>query len=98
MEGLESSEDGLPDLFDDARWAVLAGHFGLSRRQRQIARLICLGFSNRAVGRELGLKADTIRMHNRGLFRKLRIRDRIGIPIRLVMADRELPNKRKQRV
>lgn len=81
-------DDGLPDLFSEIEWTDLGRRFALSPRQRQIARMICLGRSNRSIGQRLGLKLDTIRMHNRELFRKLGARQRIGVVVRLVMAFR----------
>lgn len=83
----------LPDLFTNEQWAALAERFRLSKRQKEIARLICLGLSNTGIARELGLKHDTIRMHNRELFKKLAIRQRMGVPVHLVLADRELTGK-----
>jgi len=80
----------LPDLFTKEQWAALATRFGLSKRQKEMAQLICLGYSNTAIARELGLKHDTVRMHNRELFKKLAIRQRIGVPVCLVLADREV--------
>lgn len=80
----------LPDLFTKEQWAALAGRFRLSRRQKEVARLICLGFSNTGIARELGLKHDTIRMHNRELFKKLAIRQRMGVPVCLMLANREV--------
>jgi DNA-binding NarL/FixJ family response regulator len=85
----------LPDLFTDEQWAALAKRFRLSRRQRQAARLICLGYSNTAIGRELGLRPDTVRMHNRELFKKLDIRHRMGVPLQLVLAEREFERRRE---
>ena len=84
----------VPELFTKAEWAALAERFGLSPRQAQIARLICLAFSNLRIARELGLKRDTVRMHNKELFRKLGIRQRMGVPIRLVLACRKLAGRR----
>jgi len=79
----------LPDLFTKEQWTALTERFRLSRRQKEIARLICLGYSNTAIARELGLKNDTVRMHNRELFKKLAIRQRMGVPVCLVLADRD---------
>lgn len=78
----------LPDLFTNERWVALAAKFRLSRRQREVARLICLGYSNTAIAKELGIEHDTVRMHNRELFKKLGIRQRMGVPVHLVLADR----------
>jgi len=93
MEGA-SREARLPELFVPARWAALAKRFQLSKRQKEIARLICLGYSNTAIARELGLRPDTVRMHNRELFKKLAVHQRIGVPIQLVITDRSLRRHR----
>lgn len=90
MDGASGDSAGLPELFTPSRWVTLAKRFRLSKRQKEIARLICLGFSNTAIGKELGLRPDTVRMHNRELFKKLAIRQRMGVPVRLVIADRRL--------
>jgi len=90
MEEGAADSRRLPELFTPARWTALAGHFRLSKRQKEIARLICLGCSNTTIGKELGLRLDTIRMHNRELFKKLGIRQRMGVPVRLVLAERDL--------
>lgn len=86
MRNGRGTGDGLPELFTTEEWADLARRYAMSPRQRQIARLICLGHSNRSIGERLGLKPDTIRMHNRELFRKLAVRERIGVAIRLVVS------------
>jgi len=80
----------LPDLFTDQQWAAMADRLRLSKRQRQAARLICLGCSNTTISRELGIKRDTVRMHNRELFQKLGVRQRMGVLIRMVLTDREM--------
>ena len=94
----ESGEVGddhpLPELFTKAQWATLGDHFGLSARQRQTARLICLGFSNVGIARNLGLGPNTVRMHNRELFRKLGVGQRMGVAVRLMLTDRELSRGR----
>ena len=48
----------------------------LSRRERQVAHLLVRGLSNKEIARELGLAEITIRLHVRGLFRKLGARSR----------------------
>jgi len=80
----------LSDLFTDEQWAAMADRLRLSKRQRQAARLICLGCSNTTISRELGIKRDTVRMHNRELFQKLGVRQRMGVLVRMVLADREM--------
>lgn len=80
----------LPDLFTDDRWPRLAGRLCLTPRQGQIARLICRGRTNRQIATELRISPDTVRMHLRGLFERLEIHERVGVVVRLVLADREM--------
>lgn len=79
-----------PERFTKDRRAALAGRFRLSKRQKEIAQLICLGFSNTRIAGELGLKHDTVRMHNRESFKKLAIHQRMGVPVCFVLVEREL--------
>jgi len=95
MDEAPGNSARLPELFTPSRWVALGRRFRLSKRQKEIARLICLGYSNTAIGKLLGLRPDTVRMHNRELFKKLAVHQRIGVPIRLVTTDRALRRGRK---
>lgn len=65
-------------------------HFDLSPRHVQIARLMCLGLRMQEIADSLALSISTVRMHTIELFRRVEVRDRIGVPVRLVLADRTL--------
>lgn len=79
----------LPELFSRQQWRILAEQLGLTPRQEQIARLICLGLTNDEMAAELSLATNTVRMHKQALYKRLGICDRIGVPIRLVVAARK---------
>jgi DNA-binding NarL/FixJ family response regulator len=49
---------------------------GLTRRQREILQLYADGHSTAAVAKRLGLSAETIRTHTKGLLARLEARDR----------------------
>lgn len=92
-DGASKEPNGLlPEIFSDQRWLKLGDHLGLTLRQRQVARLICRGMGQTAIARQLGVSSATVRWHSEALFKALDIHDRIGIPVRLVVADRELPH------
>lgn len=81
----------LPEIFSDERWEQLREHLELTRRQGQVARMICRGMGQAAIARSLGVSSATVRWHSEALFKALDIHDRIGIPVRLMIADRDLP-------
>lgn len=80
----------LPELFIPSAWKAIARHVGLTAQQCRVARLICRGLGNKAIAKGLGVTSDAISMHNRALYEKLRISSRIGVAVRLVLAEREL--------
>lgn len=83
-------ENRLPELFGLMEWQMLASNAGLTPRQVQVARLLCLGFSTAEIAGALVLSTSTVRLHIRALFERLDVRDRIGVPVRLVIMAREL--------
>lgn len=92
VEANQSSgpDDPLPELFGADEWRRLAAELRLSLRQAQVARLICLGLSKEQMAKRLRVSEPTARLHVKKLFRKLRINDRVGVPVRLVVASRTL--------
>lgn len=84
----ESDGNGwLPELFDDGQWRRLAECLRLPPRQAQIARLVCRGCSNRQIALHLSIAPDTVRMHLRVLFERLNIHERVGVVVRLALAE-----------
>ncbi len=83
------SNGQLPDLFDEQRWRELAALLRLPRRQQEIARLVCRGCSNRQIALHLSIAPDTVRMHLKALFERLEVHERVGVVVRLVLADRQ---------
>ncbi len=49
----------------------------LSRREREVVRLVAVGHTNREIAQELYLSPRTVDMHVRNLFRKLDCRSRV---------------------
>jgi len=84
------AKNPLPELFSQTAWQALGEHFGLSKRQREVAELVCRGHSNREIAVGLRKAPDTVRMHLRGLYDKLDVHDHVGVVVRLVVAERNL--------
>ena len=54
----------------------LAGRFGLTRREVQVAELLAQGRSNQAIARHLGISAHTARHHTQRVLSKLEVHSR----------------------
>ena len=53
----------------------------LSRREREIARLVALGLHNAEVGERLGITEETVKKHMNTMFHKLGTRDRVELTL-----------------
>lgn len=80
----------LPELFTPNQWQALSARFRLSPRQSEVARLICLGLRKQQMAARLRVSEATARLHVKELFQKLHVNDRVGVPVRFVIASREL--------
>jgi DNA-binding CsgD family transcriptional regulator len=76
------------ELFTGSQWRQLERHLGLTARQAEIAPLVCKGLRNKEIGQRLGISPHTVRMHLSSLFKRLGVRDRVGLVVRLVLAAR----------
>lgn len=96
-DGYERAQgrDHLPDLFPAARWRVLGERLCLTPRQLEVARLICHSRTNPEIAKDLGVSESTARLHADRLFKALGVGSRVGVVVRLVLADRRLPRARK---
>lgn len=57
----------------------------LSDRQRQVAKLLAQGLSNKEIARRLDLQEITIKVYVSGIFRKLKVRNRTEAATRLML-------------
>ena len=76
------------------RWRELSQYLGLTRRPGDVARLMADGRTYESIAMEAGISVNTVRMHLRGLFRKLDAHDRVSVVVRLIAADQMLQAKR----
>ncbi len=76
----------LPELLSDSQWITVAQRLGLTRRERDVAKLICRGKTKDGISGALGISPNTVRMHCRNLFDKLGVHDRVGVVVRVVSA------------
>ena len=74
---------------------LLAGALRLTKRQKVVARLLVEGFSRKIIAPRLKLSPNTIRVHIEGVFRKLRVRDRLGFALRVARIHQLLKERRE---
>lgn len=86
----------LPELFTPEEWKALAAKLRLTPRQTEVARLICLGLSKQQMADKLHVSEGTARLHVKELFKRLEVNDRVGVPIRLVLASRDMQSGKAQ--
>jgi two-component system nitrate/nitrite response regulator NarL len=60
----------------------------LTRRERDVVRLVAGGLSNRSVAHHLGLREGTVKIHLHNIYRKLRIQNRMALVLMNVSARR----------
>jgi len=56
----------------------------LSKRRRQVAKLACLGLSNREIADKLGLTKGTVKIHLHAVYATLNIHSRTKLAIALM--------------
>jgi RNA polymerase sigma factor (sigma-70 family) len=66
-----------PDI--EARLAQRAQHKRLSPRETQIVELIAQGLRNKEIAANLGISEETVQVHLRHLFKKLKVNDRTAV-------------------
>ncbi len=79
-------------LFTPEEWRTVARLLRLTPRQLAVAELLCQEYSQRDMARRLELSMDTVRTHLRALYARLHVQSRVGVVVRLVLAQRELLN------
>lgn len=84
LGNLTSLAEGTPD----ERAAKLHRLDDLSPRQREVARLIGQGASNREIASQLNISEHTVKRHLTAIYRRLDLRDRLSLALFAVGSDR----------
>ena len=77
-------------LLDGRQWSYVQNHYNLTPRERQIAEMICQGFRNGNIAKNLHIKPGTVKTHTRNIYRKVRVKSKIAMLLRFVSDTREL--------
>lgn len=77
-------------LLDKKQWLYVQKRYSLTPRERQIAELVCQGLQNGSIARYLRIRPGTVKTHTRNIYRKVRVKSKIGMLLRFVTDAREL--------
>jgi DNA-binding CsgD family transcriptional regulator/pimeloyl-ACP methyl ester carboxylesterase len=75
-DGIEPTEEAPQGMLEGAAGHSVPPPGGLSRREREVLRLLAAGESNRQIARRLGLSPHTVERHVANLYRKIGARGR----------------------
>ena len=73
---------GTADITEDSLDKALAGA-GISSREKDIIRLMIDGLGNRKIAERLFISLNTVKTHNRNIFRKMSVRSRFELVMKL---------------
>jgi DNA-binding NarL/FixJ family response regulator len=77
-------------LLNRKQWAYVQKKYDLTPREIEIAELVCNGLRNGSIAKHLRIRPGTVKTHTRNIYRKVRVRSKIGMLLRLVATSREI--------
>ena len=66
-------------LHADVIWQYLDRMADLTLREREVAKLVASGFTNREIGQRLSISEQTVKNHLQSIFRKLALSNRVEL-------------------
>ncbi|MHC4571437.1 MAG: response regulator transcription factor [Planctomycetota bacterium] len=84
--GRDDSFYARPDviLLDEEHWAYIRRRYHMSPRELQVAELVCRGFSNEEIAKDLKIRQGTVKTHLRNIYRRIRVKNKIAMLLKLV--------------
>jgi DNA-binding CsgD family transcriptional regulator len=80
-------------LLDEKQWRYVQRRYHISPRELEVAKLVCRGFVNGDVAKELNVKPGTVKTHLRSIFAKTHAKNRITMLLRFMDDANKLFNK-----
>lgn len=71
-------------LLDEEHWFYIQRRFRMSPREVQVAKLVCKGFSNGEIAKNLRIKQGTAKTHLRNIYRRVRVKNKISMLLKIV--------------
>lgn len=79
---------GLPSivLLGEKHWSYLQRRYHMTPRELEVAKLVCQGFNNSEIAKDLKIKHGTVKTHLRNVYRRIRVKSKIAMLLKLVDA------------
>ncbi len=71
-------------LLNDKQWRYIQRRYHISPRELEVAKLVCKGFVNGNIAKELSVKPGTVKTHLKSIFGKTRARNKITLLLRFM--------------
>jgi DNA-binding NarL/FixJ family response regulator len=71
-------------LLDEKQWLFLKNKYLLTPRELQVAILVCRGFNNNEISRELKIKQGTVKTYLRNIYRRVKVKNKIHLLLRFL--------------
>lgn len=82
-ESLLLPENPGDDFLSGTEWVTLAGAVRLTTREIVVATLLLNGRTRKSIAYRLKISPETVRVHIDALFAKFRVKDRLGLALRI---------------
>jgi len=71
-------------LLNEKHWFYVQKRYHLTYRELQVAQLICQGFCNGEIIKDLEITPGTVKTHLRNIYRKIRVKNKIEMLLKFV--------------
>ena len=72
------------EIFDKKHWRYIQKRYYISPRELEVAKLICCGFNNEQIARDLRIKHGTVKTHIRNIYRRIHVNNKIEMLLRFL--------------
>jgi len=66
-------------LLDEDCWSYIRRRYHMSPREFQVAKLVCHGFSNNEIAKDLKIELGTVKVYLRNIYRRVHVRNKIAL-------------------
>lgn len=73
-------------LLSEQQWLYVQRRYHMSTRELQVAELVCRGFSNKEIAKNLKIRPGTVKTHLRNVYRRIHVKNKIALLLKLVDA------------